>query len=264
MIDQREDQAAGLRRLFRRAPPVVVAMYTTGKGRPDRALYTAHRIAGQAERVLLIDEAIGEDALSHVLGLSAGNDLLKVLDGHLTLAEVLQPVPGLMGRVPAAAAALALPLLDDERRACLVEGLRRLYRHAGFVLIHASLASADDPSPFIYAAPRRLIVAEVSASGATQAYQLIKKLAVAGVGSVSIAVSGARSRQEASAFFSSLEKLVHVHVGMALAWLGEVERDDLATALSSRHVLSSPHESELAFMRQLRMSGGHHVVRPVR
>ena len=65
---------------------------------------------------------------------------------------MLQPVPGLVGRVPAAAAALALPLLDDARRACLVEALRILHRHAGFVLVHASGEQAAEPSPFVQAA----------------------------------------------------------------------------------------------------------------
>lgn len=254
MIPVREDQAAGLRRLFRKAPPTVVALYAAGRQRAHNAVRTAHRIAGRAERVLLLDEATGEDALAGVLGLPAGLDLLQMLDGRLTLAELLQPVPGLLGRVPAAAAALALPLLDDTRRACLVEALKVLHRHAGFVLIHA--ASAADPSPFVHAAPRRLMVAEVSASGATEAYQAIKQLAAAGAGSLHVAVCRARSRAEASAFFASLEALVRRHVGVPLAFVGEVERDDLAAGLQAPVVQSSPRESEVAFLRRLTLAGG--------
>ena len=159
-MNPREDQAAGLRRLFRRAPPTVVALYATGRSRAATALLAAHRIAGQSRPVLLLDEAAGDASLAGALGLPDGPDLLSVLGSYVGLRDVLQPVPGLVGRVPVAAAALALPLLDEERRARLVGTLHELHRHAGFVLIHADAGTAGDPSPFVFAAPRRLIVAE--------------------------------------------------------------------------------------------------------
>ncbi len=254
MLDGREDQAAGLRRLFRRAPPQVVALYAGGRRRADNAVLAAHRIAGQAERVLILDEAEGGDALADALGLPAGTDLLQLLDGRTTLSAVVQPVPGLVGRVPAAAAALALPLLDAARRACLVEALRILHRHAGFVLVHASGDQAAEPSPFVQAAPRRLVVAEASASGATEAYQTVKGLAAAGAGSVHVAVCRARGRRDAAAFFDSLAALVRRHVGVPLAWLGEVERDDLAAGL--QQPLQTPaRDAGAAFLRKVAAMG---------
>lgn len=251
MLDGREDQAAGLRRLFRRTPPLTVALYAAGRERTRNAALAAHRIAGQAGRVLIIDEAEGEAGLDEALGVGPGPDLLQLLDGHTTLAGVLQPVPGLLGRLPAAAAALTLPLLDDARRACLVEALRILHRHAGFVLIHADGEAAADPSPFVQAAPRRLLVAEASACGATEAYRAVKALAAAGAGSVHVAVCRARSRADAAAFFASLDKLVRQHVGVALAWLGEVERDELASGLQRSPPPGMGREAATAFVRRM-------------
>lgn len=255
MIDSMEDQAAGLRRLFRRTPPTVVALYATGRRRAGIAVQTAYRIAGQAERVLLLDEAAGDDALTRVLDLPDGADLLGVLGGRLRPSELIQSVPGLVGLVPVGAAALALPLLDDERRERLVEALRSLHRHAGFVLIHSSTDAAEDPSPFIFAAPRRLLVAEASRSGATEAYQVIKRLAAAGAGSMHVAVSRARDRADAAAFFTTLDELVRNHVGVPLAWLGEIERDNLSAGLACDAAASSPREPEAAFLRRLAALG---------
>ena len=250
MLDGREDQAAGLRRLFRCVPPQVVALYAGGRRRADNAALAAHRIAGRAERVLILDEAEGSETLASALGVASGTDLLQLLDGRTTLSAVLQPVPGLVGRVPAAAAALALPLLDDARRACLVEALRILHRHAGFVLVHACGEQAAEPSPFVQAAPRRLVVAEASASGATDAYQTIKGLAAAGAGSVHVAVCRARGRKDAAAFFDSLQTLVRRHVGVPLAWLGELERDDIAAGLREP-LQTAPRDAGAAFMRRV-------------
>lgn len=256
MIDSHEDQAAGLRRLFRRAPPTVVALYVTGRGRATTAVRTAYRLAARAERVLILDEARGEQALAAALGLEEGSDLLGVLGGQLDVTTLVQPVPGLVGRVPVSAAALALPLLDEERRQSLIEALRKLHRYAGIVLVHASCDEAGDPSPFIFAAPRRLLVAEASRTGALEAYAVIKGLAAAGAGSMHVAVSGARTRAEASAFFDSLDGLVRNHVGVPLAWLGEVERDDLSGGLTAEVAESSPREPEAAFLRRLAALAG--------
>lgn len=251
MIDGREDQAAGLRRLFRQTPPSVVAFYATGRHRVHHAILTAHRIAGQRNKVLLLDEAVGDEALAGPLGLSSEPDLLQMLDGRLTLSGLLQPVPGLLGRIPVAAAALALPLLDEARRACLLEALRVLHRHAGFVLIHAGCDSAKDPSPFVQAAPHRLLVAEASASGATEAYCIIKQLASAGAGSMHVAVARAHDKTDARNFFTSLQALVHHHVGVPLLWLGEVEHDDLAAGLTRTPAPPLAREAGAVFLRRL-------------
>lgn len=262
MIDSHEDQAAGLRRLFRRAPPTVVALYAAGRGRDTMAVRAAYRLAARAERVLILDEARGRQSLAGALGLEPGGDLLSVLGGQVGTADLVQPVPGLIGRVPVSAAALALPLLDEERRMRLIDALRALHRRAGIVVVHASAEEAADPSPFVFAAPRRLLVAETSRSGALEAYAVIKGLAAAGAGSLHVAVSGARTRDEAQAFFDSLEGLVRHHVGVPLAWLGEIERDDLAAGLSAEPAGSAPRESEAAFLRRLAALGGARLTAP--
>jgi flagellar biosynthesis protein FlhG len=255
VIDLREDQAAGLRRLFRRTPPMVVALYATGRCGAAVAILTAHRLAGHTRRVLLLDEGAGDAPLAGALGLPAGTDLLGVLGAQVGPQDVLQPVPGLVGRVPVSAAAAALPLLDEERRRHLVGALHDLHRHAGLVVVHADCRTAGDPSAFVVAAPRRLLVAEASRAGATQAYQTIKQLAAAGAGSLHVAVSKARTRVDAGAFFAGLNQLVRRHVGVPLAWLGEVERDDLAAGLACDVAESSPRDGGSTFLHRLAQFG---------
>lgn len=251
MLDAREDQAAGLRRLFRRAPPAVVAMYATGRYRQASAVQTIYRLAGQSERLLILDEANGAEALNRIFALPDGVDLLGVLGPGVNASHLLQPIPGLVGRVPVSAAALALPLLDHARRGHLVSALGHIFRRVGFVLIYTEVDNASDPSPFVSAAPRRLVVAEASRSGATQAYQVIKQLSAAGAGSLHVAVARASSRTDAQAFFGTLNDLVRRHIGVPLAYLGEVERDDLAAGLASDAADASLRGAENAFLRRL-------------
>ena len=251
MIDAFDDQAAGLRRLFRRTPPAVVALFATGQHRELSSIETCYRIAGNDGRLLLLDESTGPRALDKVLELPGGADLLGVLGDGIEPVDLLQPLPGLLGRVSVAAAALGLPLLDEARRQHVVVALRQLMRKAGFVIVNANVDRIDDLSPFVFAAPRRLVVAEASRSGATEAYGVIKRLAAAGAGSLHVAVSRARDRHDAGAFFESLDALVREHVGVPLAWLGEIEHDDLAEGLTREVVESSTREPEAAFLRRL-------------
>lgn len=247
---RRHDQADGLRRLFRRTPPQVLALYACGRQRARHALAGAHRLACQSERVLIIDEAEQEASLAVELEQTDAPDLLQLLDGRTLLSDVLQPAGRLFGRLPAAAAALALPLLDEGRRACLTEALRLLHRHVDAVVIHAEWRSLDRPSPFVMAAPRTILLAEASASGAREAYQAVKTLAAAGVGSVLVTICGAGSREESGHFFASLDALVQRHVGIALSLLGDAERDDLSAALARIDAGQGSAAGNLPFLRQ--------------
>lgn len=251
MIDSREDQAAGLRRLFRCAPPHVAVLYATGRHRASTALDTARRLAGRRSRLLLLDEAGKEAGLHHLLDEPPGVDLLSVLGEGTHLRDLLQPVPGLLGRISIEAAALALPLLDDTRRAQLVSALRGIFRPTSAVLIHSSLENAADPSPFVYAAPRHLIVAEASHSGATETFQLITHLAQAGVSSLHVTVARARDAHEAQAFFASLNSIVRGRIGVPLAWLGRMEHDNLIAGMVRNAASVSQRGAEAAFLHRL-------------
>jgi len=251
VIDGREDQAAGLRRLFRKAPPTVAALFSTGHHAQATAARAILRIGAQAHRVLVLDEAAGAASLAATWHHPASADLLHTLDERQPVESLVLPVDGLMGRLPVTAAALALPLLDEERRASLLGTLRHLQRRTRFMLVHAAHTSLDAPSPFVFAAPRRLVVVEASGRGVTEAYACLKSLAALGAGTVHVAVARAKDRADAQAMFARLEDLVRDRVGMPLAWAGEIERDDLADALTRDLGHARPAESEAAFLRRL-------------
>lgn len=244
MIDGREDQAAGLRRLFRKAPPAVVAVYATGHRAAASVLDLGQRLAGHGQPVLVLDEdprpGIEEEP---------GLDLLHALDGRVGVADLRQSLGGAVSRVPIAVAAATFSLLDETRRFQLLTLMEQLHRSVSFVLVRA--CDTRCPSPFTWAAPRVVVAAEASGRGAAEAYSSIKELAAAGMGSLYLSVSRARDRDDAARFFRELEALVRRHVGIPLAWLGEVERDDLAASLALAPAPRSPRDGERGFFRRL-------------
>lgn len=250
MLDGREDQAAGLRRLFRRAPPNVVALFVTGHARAEIAGLAARRMSVQG-RVAVLDEGRGEAGVASGLGVTAEGDLLNLIDGRTALDSLLRVSPEGVLHLPIAGAAVAFALLEDDYRERLITGLLALQRRCSLMLINASLVEALPHSPFVQAAPRRLLMVEASGRGVTDAYACIKTLAAAGAGDLQVAVARARSRAEARALFVQLEGLVRHHVGLPLCFLGEVERDDLGTALAAEPQARSDHAAAAAFLRRL-------------
>lgn len=251
MLDGREDQASGLRRLFRRSPPAVVAMFACGRAPRELAARTLLDLARRGPRVAVLDEARGDDGLLGHFGCGERGDLLHLIDGATQVNALISELAPDLSHLSVAGAALALPLLDDDRRDHLITGLHEIQRHCQLVVVHGASTEWARPSPFVLAAPGRLLVVEASASGVTDGYAIIRQLAGAGAGDLAVAVAGARDHHEAMALFSQLEALVRRRIGLPLRLVGELGRDDLAESLQEQSPPKREREASAAFLRRL-------------
>lgn len=252
MIDGREDQASGLRRLFRRAPPTVLALFASGRDPLALARRALGELARGAGRTAVLDEGRGSAALGPALNLPDGGDLLHLIDGRTGIDALLGHASPDLCHLAVSGAALALPLLDDDQRDRIIAGLHRLQRHCRLIVVHGASADVLQPSPFVLAAPTRLMVVEASSRGVTEGYAMIKRLAGAGVGDLGIAVAGARDRDDAHALFSQLDSLVRRRVGLPLRLFGELERDDLGAQIEGAAPVRGDHAAGAAFVRWIR------------
>ena len=101
------DQAAGLRRLFRRAPSAVVALFASGRAPRQLAVQTLVALTEGARRVVAIDEHAPEHgSLLAAFGYPEGGDLLGALQGRIEVTETMREVADGLWVVPAAATAL--------------------------------------------------------------------------------------------------------------------------------------------------------------
>ena len=246
------DQAAGLRRLFRRTPPAVFALFATGRSPLKTAARVVRSLTEGGRRVVVLEEH-GEatGSLFGSFGTDGGADLLATLERGLDPADTLREAADGLWLVRAAATAQAVPWLDAGHLSRLESAIGELQRRADLLAVHAAGDGAG-LTPFAQAAARRLLVVEASGVGARGACQWIKGLAAAGAGSLEVAVSGARDRADATALFASLSDYTARHVGLPLVWRGELERDGLAEAMSTPLGARHPAEGVQAFVRRLR------------
>jgi flagellar biosynthesis protein FlhG len=234
------DQAAGLRRLFGSRAPQVVA-FASGReacGRTTLVVQTAAALAQQGQGVVIVDENSTPNNAVAAFGLTARYDLMHAVNGTRALRQVELAAAPLVRIVPAARAARELDHLDADTRLRLADCLEQLQEGAGFVLIDCASRRGGHLSALARAARHLVIVVAAQSSAITHAYALIKRIAQDRIhGGFQIAITRARSHEEARAIFENMRRVAADHLGVRLDYLGDARvpvTEHLAEALRSR------------------------------
>ncbi len=232
------DQADGLRRLFGCREPQVVA-FASGReacGRTTLVVQTAVALAAAGQAVVVVDENPAPDNVLTAFGLGARNDFYQVIRGDRNLGQVALSAAPLVRVVPAARAARELDHLSTASRQRLAAGFRGMQEGASFVLIDCAASRRTGHLSAVAALARHLVVV-VAAQGPaiTNAYALIKRVAQDhNREEFQIAVTRARSPEEARAIYDNMRRVAREHLGVRLDYLGASAvpvTDHLADAL---------------------------------
>lgn len=237
------DQADGLRRLFGVRAPQVVAFASGGEacGRTTLLVQTAAALAAAGHGVLIIDENCAPNNAISAFGLTARHDLFDALNGERSLRQVMLQAAPLLRILPAARAARELDhasRLAATARSNLANCLQEMQRGVGFVLIDTAMRRGGHLSPLALAARHMTVVMAAQSSAITSAYALIKRIArERGREGFQVAITRARSGEEARAIFGNMRRVAREHLDVRLDYLGASlvpVTDNLADALLQR------------------------------
>lgn len=234
------DQASGLRRLFGARPPQVVAFASGHEacGRTTLVVQTAAALAAAGHGVVIIDENAAPNNAIAAFGLSARYDLMHALHGERSLRQVMLQAAPLVRILPAVRAAHELDRLDAAGNMHLTSCLNELQRGAAFVLIDCAVRRHDHLSRLAVAARHMAVVVAAHGNAITHAYALIKHMAQErGRDGFQVAITRARSGEEARAIFDNMRRVARGHLDVRLDYLGSADvpvTDNLAAALLSR------------------------------
>ncbi len=229
MVDLKNDQASGLRAMFRRFPTqrVSFAGAMEGVGNTSIALGAALEAARSGLRVTVIDEHQGAGSVTARLGLTSRLDLLQAINRDAPLASVRLASQQGISVVPAARLATASKQLNRLQMEALDEALVELTRDTELLIVDCA---PDDGQLSLLArrSDRLAVVTAASGVSITAAYALIKRhvtgnapLSASGAAKpVHVGVTRARSVADARQAFASLNGVVSEHLGSALHWLG--------------------------------------------
>lgn len=232
------DQADGLRRLFGCREPQVVA-FASGReacGRTTLVIQTAVALAAAGQAVVVVDENPAPDNIVTAFGLSARNDFFQVVRGDRNLGQVALTAAPLVRVIPSARAARDLDHMSVAARQRLEAGFQAMQEGAGFVLIDcAANRRAGHLSPLAALARHFVVVVATQGPAITHAYALIKRIFQDyGRDRFQIAVTRARSPEEARAVYDNMRRVAREHLGVHLDYLGASAvpvTDHLADAL---------------------------------
>jgi flagellar biosynthesis protein FlhG len=232
------DQADGLRRLFGCREPQVVA-FASGReacGRTTLVIQTAVALAATGQAVVVVDENPAPDNVVTAFGLSARNDFFQVVRGDRNLGQVALTAAPLVRVIPSARAARDLDHMSVIARQHFEAGFQAMQEGAGFVLIDcAANRRAGHLSPLAALARHFVVVVATQGPAITHAYALIKKIFQDyGRDRFQIAVTRARSPEEARAVYDNMRRVAREHLGVHLDYLGASAvpvTDHLADAL---------------------------------
>lgn len=232
------DQADGLRKLFGCREPQVIA-FASGRepcGRTTLLVQTAVALAASGQAVVVVDENSPPDNVLTAFGLTARNDFYQVVRGDRTLHQVSIPAAPLVRVVPAARAARELDHLSNAARQRLQAGFQGMQEGASFVLIDcAANRRSGHLSPVAALARHFVVVVAAHSAAITHAYALIKRIFQDyNRDRFQIAVTRARSPEEARAIYDNMRRVAREHLGVRLDYLGASAvpvTDHLADAL---------------------------------
>ena len=250
------DQAAGLRLLLARGSAQVITVLGARDGLGATSIVTslAAVYARTGKDVLILDENLSHDNVANTLALRPRYDLVHAARGDMTWRDVLLQCSAGAGVLPVARAMQQLPQLAAEERERLLESILGAAAGRDMVLVDAArdgnsvCASLSGDEPL-------LMVLNPTASGITESYALLKKMAVHnGRQAFDIVVNRAGSESEARAVFDNMAGVAHRHLQVRLSYLGYIPVDEKlqrATQLSRPVVDAFPATASALALREI-------------
>jgi len=222
------DQAEGLRRLLVSNQTQVITLVSgkQGVGRTSVTLNLASALAGAGKDVLVLDENPAPHNLTDSLGLFARYDLLDVAQGKCQIRDAILQGKGYV-ILPASRALRALASLQASEQQSMEAALSEVSGGVDIVLVDAAMLAGHVISSSLAPGVRLLVVMDATASGITESYGLIKRLALENARlRFEVVVNKVADEKTARLVFGNMEKVARSNLAARLEYLGCIPLDE--------------------------------------
>ena len=210
--------------------PVQVIAVTGAKGGVGKSNVSVNLSIALAElgrRVVLLDADLGLANIDVLLGISAKNNISNVLNGEISLMDVMVNGPGGIRIIPAASGTQEMANLDPREHAGLIRAFSSIGDQLDVLVIDTAAGIGDGVVSFVKASQEIFVVVTDEPTSITDAYALIKLLnRDHGAFRFRILANMVKTSQDGHQLFAKLTKVTDRFLDVALQYVGCIPTDD--------------------------------------
>lgn len=237
--------------------PLVFSV-TSGKGGVGKTNISANLaclLARQGKRVILLDADLGLANVDIVLGVTPQKNLFHLFHEGATLRDILFPTPYGFSILPASSGVADMISLSTGQKLELLESMDALEEKVDYLIVDTGAGINDNVLYFNLAVQERLVVMTPEPTSLTDAYALIKVLAMQHeVHRFRVLVNMAPSDKAAKEVYARLAKACdHFLDGVSLDLVGCIPHDPFVKKAVMRQVPVSVAFPESAAAQSLHL-----------
>ncbi|MGD8176756.1 MinD/ParA family protein [Marinimicrobium sp. ARAG 43.8] len=238
--------------------PVQVIAVSGGKGGVGKSNISVNLSIALAElrrRVVLLDADLGLANVDVLLGLKTRHTLSDVLEGQLSLMDVLVDGPAGLKIVPAASGVQRMTMLGPREHAGLINAFSELSDQVDILVVDTAAGISDTVVSFVRAAHEVLVVVCDEPSSITDAYALIKVLnRDHDLQRFRVVANMTRTPREGQSMFNKLNSVCERFLDVTLQYVGHIPFDEsVRKAVQKQKSLLefAPHAKAAQAIREL-------------
>lgn len=224
-----QNQAAGLKRMLNPHPVQVIAI-TGGKGgvgKTNVSVNLAMSAAAAGKDVILFDADLGLANIDVLLGIYPKHTLRDVIQGDLTLEEVIVEGPLGLKIIPASSGIQDMAQLTPVQHAGLIQAFSELSMNVDMLIVDTAAGISDGVLSFCRASQEVIVVVCDEPASLTDAYALIKLLnREHGLQRFRILSNMTKSAQQGRQVYENILKVTDRFLDVTLDYVGNIPFDD--------------------------------------
>jgi flagellar biosynthesis protein FlhG len=229
VMHKQSDQAGGIRNMKKTNPVRVIAI-TSGKGgvgKTNLSVNLGIALAQAGRRVALLDADMGLANVDILLGIYPKFNLLHVLSGDKTLAEIMLDGPSGLKVIPGASGIQRMSELSTIEQAAVVRAFSEIDQDLDVLIVDTAAGISASVVNFARACQEIIVVACDEPTSLTDAYAFIKLLnRDYNLSNFHVVANMVQTVQQGQALFQKLIKVTDHYLDVNLRFLGSVPYDD--------------------------------------
>ena len=219
----------------RTARVITLASGKGGVGKTNIAVNLALALSRLRRRSMLVDCDMGLANAAIMMGLQAADTIEDVVDGSLSLDEIVVDGPDSVFVVPGSSGGDGIPTLDGAARRRLGEAFRPHVRSLDYVIVDTATGAGPDTLDLVASSDMILLVVAPEPTAFMDAYATAKRLTLDhGAAEISIVANLVDSETAGRDLFRRFSDVAARFLSTELRFMGSVPRDEHVRAAVMR------------------------------